>query len=133
VVLRHFIEAQREGRQIDPERVRASEPRLPGTWIARYFDDLKRADVIRREDAGGWLFSRSLDSTDLLRVYAHSHYRLPMRPSQEAHANGIELPAELMALLDHAAQSLDASLATRLDQAYPPATPATRTSEDIRL
>jgi hypothetical protein len=39
----------------------------------------------------------------------------------------------LIALLDLAAQSLDATLGARLDQAYPPAIPATRTSEDIHL
>lgn len=134
VVLRHFIDAQRQGRQVDPESVRASEPRLHSASIARYFADLQRAEVIRREEGGGWLLSRSLDSTDLMRVYAHSHYRLPLRPSQAARANDIELPPELIALLDIAAQSLDASLATRLDRAYPPpATPATQTSEDIRL
>ena len=128
VVLGHFIEAHRQGRSVDPDEVRDSEPRLPRDAIAGYFEDLRRADVIRREEAGGWLLSRSLDSTDLRRVYAHSIYRLPLNPSQDVSAQGLQLPPELVALLDSAAQSLDTTLCTRLDQAYPP---AAATTEDI--
>jgi membrane protein len=132
VVLGCFVEAHRHGRRLDPPSVRASEPYLPTGAIANYFDDLQRAEVIRREEGGGWLLSRSLDTTDLLRIYAHSSYRLPLRPSQEAQAQGVRLPAELIALLDSAAQSLDATLRTRLDLAYPPVTPIINESEDTR-
>lgn len=132
VVLGHFVDAHRQGRKLEPTSMRISEPYLHGGMIAGYFDDLQRADVIRREEGGGWLLSRSLDSTDLLRIYAHSHYRLPLRPAQEAQEQRIRLPPELIALLDTAAQSLNATLGTRLDQAYPPATPATNDSEDLR-
>jgi membrane protein len=132
VVLGCFVDAHRHGRRLDPSSVRASEPYLPTGAIANYFDDLQRAEVIRREEGGGWLLSRSLDTTDLLRIYAHSSYRLPLRPSQEAQAQGVRLPSELIALLDSAAQSLDATLRTRLDLAYPPVTPITKESEDTR-
>jgi membrane protein len=132
VVLGHFVDAHRHGRKLDPTSLRISEPYLPSGLIAGYFEDLQRADVIRREEGGGWLLSRSLDSTDLLRVYAHGHYRLPLRPAQEAQALRIRLPAELIALLETAAQSLNTTLGMRLDQAYPPARPATNDSEDIR-
>lgn len=128
VVLRHFIEAQRAGRLVELDGVRDSEPRLPRDAIAGYFEDLRRADVVRREEGGGWLLSRSLDSTDLRRIYAYSIYRLPLRPSEDVAAQGLQLPPELLALLDTAAQSLDTTLSIRLDQAYPP---TTNTREEV--
>jgi membrane protein len=127
LVLRHFVDAHREGQAVDPEALHAAEPRLPRAAIARYLDDLQRAELIR-PGLGGWLLSRSLDSSDLLRVYAHSHYRLPLHPSQEVQAIGIELPSALIELLDRAARSLDTTLGARLDQAYPAA--STPTTED---
>ena len=119
VVLRHFVEAQREGNSIDPATVRLQEPYLRSAAIACYFDDLQRADLIQRGEAGGWLLSRSLDSTDLLRVYRHSDYRLPLQPVQEAGALGIDLPPALIGLLAEVARMLEETLGTRLDQAFP--------------
>ena len=130
-VLGHFIEAQRVGAQLDPEGVRVRVPQLRYGVIVNYFADLERAEVIRRVEGGGWVLCRSLDSTDLLHVYAHCDYRVPLRPSQDAQAYGLELPVELVALLDSVAQSLDDHLRTRLDVAYPPASPATNASEDL--
>ncbi|WP_114239882.1 YihY family inner membrane protein [Dyella sp. C9] len=118
LVLRHFIDAHRQGVAVDLEVLRGREPRLSRLIIGRYIDDLQRADLIRQAP-GGWLLSRSLDSTDLLRVYAHSHYRLPLRPYEDVQANGIELPEALLALLEQTARSLDVTLGTRLDVAYP--------------
>ncbi|OZB60563.1 MAG: hypothetical protein B7X33_06165, partial [Lysobacterales bacterium 13-68-4] len=91
VVLKHFVEAQRAGGSIDPASVQLAEPYLRSTQVASYFDDLQRADLIQRSESGGWLLSRSLDSTDLLRVYAGTQYRLPLRPAEEAQALGIVL------------------------------------------
>jgi membrane protein len=120
VVLRHFVDAQREGRSIDPATVRLQEPYLRSASIACYFDDLQRADLIQRGEAGGWLLSRSLDSTDLLRVYRHTGYRLPLQPMQEAGALGIDLPPALIQLLAEVARMLEQTLGTRLDHAFPP-------------
>jgi len=130
LVLGHFIDAHREGAQLDPDRVRDRVPQLRLGVVANYFADLERADVIRRVEGGGWVLCRSLDNTDLLRVYAHCDYRVPLRPSEDAQEYGLELPVELVALLDSAAQSLDDCLRTRLDVAYPPVSPATNASED---
>ncbi|WP_049621848.1 YihY family inner membrane protein [Frateuria defendens] len=134
VVLKHFVEAQREGRGIGPAEVRLCEPYLRGAAISGYFEDLQRADLIQRGEEGGWLLSRSLDSTDLLRVYNHSHYRLPMRPMDEARSLGIDLPAALVELLDALADSLKAALGARLDYLYPPvaATAGSATEEPAR-
>jgi membrane protein len=118
VVLRHFIEAHREGRSLEPLHVRAQEPYLRSAAIVGYFDDLQRAGLIQRDAVGGWLLSRSLDSADLLRVYRHSGYRLPLDPTQVATRLQIGLPPELIALLTEAADALAATLGTRLDQAY---------------
>ncbi|GAB3780717.1 YihY family inner membrane protein [Dyella agri] len=119
VVLRHCVDAQRAGRSVDPAVLRANEPRLHSLAIAGYFDDLHRAGLVRRDEAGGWLLARSLDSTDLRRVYTHCGYRLPLEPVRQAAALGLSLPDELLALLDALAGTLDGALGTRLDRAYP--------------
>jgi len=130
VVLRHFIDAQRQGGCVDPASVRASEPYLRSALISACFEDLQQADLIRRGEASGWLLSRSMDSTDLLRLYRHTDFRLPLQPEQEASALGIELPAELLAMLAEVATTLQGQLGTRLDQLYPTTdSPAVTTQE----
>lgn len=119
VVLRHFVDAQRAGRYVDPVSIRKAEPCLHSEAIAAYFDDLQSAGLIHRSEKGEWSLARSLDNTDLLHVYQHSHYRLPLNPAEQVSASGIELPPELLALLTHLAQSLNATLGARLDQVYP--------------
>ncbi|WP_333681924.1 YihY family inner membrane protein [Dyella sp.] len=134
VVLRHFVDAQRAGRFVDPISIREAEPCLRSEAIATYFDDLQRAHLIHRGESGGWSLVRSLDSTDLLHVYRHSGYRLPLNPAEQAAASGIKLPAELLSLLTRLAHSLDTTLGTRLDRVYPvspqaPSRPVTHTQE----
>ena len=125
VVLRHFVDAQRNGVALDPATVRMAEPCLRSESIAAYFEALARAELIHRRESGGWMMARSLDSTDLLRVYCHSGYQLPLNPTQQAAASRIELPPELLAVLDELARSIDTTLGTRLDKVYPVATPST--------
>src|ERR1700754_3429207 len=110
----------------DPGRVhraivRVRDPYLPSNAIAGYFEDLQRADMIQRGEAGGWLLTRSLDCTELLRVYRCTSYRLPLHPREQVERLGIYLPTELLVLLDHLAAALDATLGVRLDQLFPPA------------
>jgi membrane protein len=131
VVLRHFVESHRKGCSVDPATVRLQEPYLRSASIACYFDDLQRADLIQRGEAGGWLLSRSLDSTDLLRVYRHTGYRLPLQPVQEAAALGIELPPELLTMLAELATVLEAKLGVRLDQIYPVTAPPAVDTEEL--
>jgi membrane protein len=119
VVLRHFVDAQRAGRCVSPLSIREAEPCLRSEAIATYFDDLMRAGLIHRSDTGGWSLVRSLDSTDLLHVYQHSGYRLPLNPAEQIAASGIELPPELLSLLTRLSHTLDATLGTRLDKVYP--------------
>jgi len=119
VVLRHFVDAQRAGVCVDPAVVRMREPYLRSGLIAAYFDDLRRAGLIRPGETGGWLLCRSLDSTDLLRIYAHAGYRLPLKPAEEVAQLGLDLPAELIGLLIKVAAALNAQLGTRLHQAFP--------------
>ena len=120
VVLRHFVDAQRLGLSVDPAGVRAREPYLNNVMIAEYFDALGQADLIQRSESGGWLLSRSLDSTDLLRVYQNAEYRLPLRPREQAAAFGIELPTALLTLLGELAELLETKMNASLDQVYPP-------------
>jgi membrane protein len=127
VVLRHFIDAQRAGRSVDSAAIRAAEPCLRSTAIVTYFEDLSRAGLIQRNENGYWLLTRSLDTTDLLHVYRYNRYRMPLNPVEQATAAGIDLPAELLALLAKVAHALHASLGTHLDKVYPVEAPVSRT------
>src|SRR5574337_533197 len=130
VVLGMFVDAQRRGESVDLADVRLHAPYLSAGAIGSHFDDLQQADLIQRGEAGGWLLSRSLDSTDLLRLYGCTRCRLPLRPLEEAASMGIELPSELLQLLDDLGAALQTKLGTRLDQIYPPsADPAADTEE----
>ena len=120
VVLGHFISAQRSGDTVDQATVRLCEPYLHRGTIADYFFELEQADLIKQSELGSWLLCRSLDSTDLLRVYEHSRYRLPLNPVQEAAELGIELRSPLLALLAALADEVATTLATRLNTVYPP-------------
>jgi membrane protein len=119
VVLRHFIDAQRAGRSVDPAAIRAVEPCLRSTAIVTYFEDLSRAGLIQRSESGRWLLARSLDSTDLLHVYRYNRYRMPLNPIEQASVAGIELPPELLSLLTKVSNALHATLGTHLDKVYP--------------
>ncbi|MEW9624965.1 YihY family inner membrane protein [Rhodanobacter geophilus] len=124
VVLRHFVDAQRRGESVAPASICASEPRLRGAPVAAYFDDLVRAGLIQRNEAGGWLLSRSLDSADLLRVYQHTRYRLPLQPAQEAAELKLELPQELLAMLAELAAVMRSTLGASLAHVFPAASAA---------
>jgi len=131
VVLRVFVDAQRHGECVDVAEVRLRAPCLSAGAISSYFDDMQLADLIQRGESGGWLLSRSLDSTDLLRLYRCTHHRLPLDPVGEASALGIELSPELLVMLDELATVLQAKLGTRLDQIYPPAADPTADAEEL--
>jgi membrane protein len=132
VVLRHFVAAQRCGMSVDPTTLRLREPYLRSHIIAEYLHDLQRAEMIRRSETGGWLLSRSLDSTDLLRLYRCTSYLLPLHPRAQVEALGISLPPGLLTMLDGLAAALDATMSAHLDQIYPPDDSASisRTTEE---
>ena len=130
VVLGHFIQAQRQGGKVTPDSVRAEEPRLHRVSIVDYFGDLQRAELIKGEVGGGWMLVRSLDSTDLMRVYAHCSYRVPLHPGEEARMHDLRLPPALLSLLDEAAKSLCHNLHQTLDTAYPLGAPASTLSKE---
>lgn len=131
VVVKHFVQAQRAGTCVDQAGLRASEPYLRSPLIASYFDSLQEADLIQRGENGGWLLSRSLDSTDLLRIYRHADYRLPLHPVQEVESLGIELPPELLAMLTELAEALQQKLGARLNQIYPPTAAGAAETEEF--
>lgn len=119
VVLGHFIGAQRSGETVSQTGVRQREPYLHRGMIIDYFFELEQAELITQADPGRWLLSRSLDSTDLLRVYGHSRYRLPLNPVEEAAELGIELPTPLLSLLAALADEVATTLTTPLNTVYP--------------
>lgn len=120
VVLKHFIGAHREGGSVDPALICVREPYLRSSSVTCFFADLQRADLIQRGESGGWLLTRSVDATDLLRVYEHADYRLPLDPVAQANSLGIALPQELLCVLQSLAETLKMKLGVRLDQTFPP-------------
>jgi membrane protein len=120
LVLRHLVDAQRAGRSVSQASLQLSEPMLHGDAIAEYLEELAQAELVKRDESGGWLLRRSSDSTDLTHIYCHTRYRLPLEPVEEAAALGVKLPPALLALLDALADSLETKLGTRLDQIFPP-------------
>ncbi|MHC1479652.1 YihY family inner membrane protein [Frateuria aurantia] len=119
VVLGHFVTAQRQGRPLTVAEVNHAEPALSRHDTAGYFEDLDRSGIIRCSPDDGWVMIRSLDSTQLLRLYRDVHYRLPLSPREEIEQRGINLPEELMAVLDTLAAQLRGSLAVSLERIFP--------------
>ncbi len=119
VVLGHFVQAQREGRALSAAEVNRAEPALSRVDTEGYFDDLERGGIIRGGRAEGWLMIRSLDTTQLLRLYRDVHYRLPLSPREEIEQRGIQLPETLMTVLDTLALQLRGALAVSLEQIFP--------------
>jgi membrane protein len=130
-VLQRFVETHRDGRGVDQAQVQAQEPYLRNVLIEDYFDELCKADLIRVDENGFWMLCRSLDSTDLLRVYQSSQYHLPLEPVALSQKLGIGLSPALLALLAELAESVRARLHTRLDQAYPLAADATEDRTEV--
>jgi membrane protein len=76
-VVQRFAEAQRTGEALDDAALRARERFLTADLLQRYLDDLQRAGLIRRAEAGGWLVARDLDSVCADDLFHAGRYRLP--------------------------------------------------------
>lgn len=127
VVLRHFVEAQRRGEGVEVDGLCRAESRLCGARVLAYFDELQNTGLIQRGD-NGWLLSRSLDSTDLLRLYQQGRYRLPLQPRDMARELGLHLPEALLAMLAELGAALQAGLGHTLTQIYPLPAPSNEIS-----
>jgi membrane protein len=118
-VVNHFVDAQREGLGLHTEDLRRRERFLTDDLLQRYLSDLHAAGMVQRTDFGEWVLARSLDSVTLFDLYESGLYRLPLTvaPADTARC---QLPAALNQLVARVAGDLQAALAVRLDEIFPP-------------
>ncbi len=112
-VLRHFADAQRTGDGLTGAKLSERERFLTTDLLRRYLDDLERAALIRRSEAGEWMLARDLDSVSLADLLASGDYRLPADAVTLQRA-AADLPAEARVALRHAETSLRQNLAVPL-------------------
>jgi membrane protein len=115
-VLAHFVAAQRDGRALHSQDLRALEPFLSDDLVQRYLSDLSNAGLIRRGEDAAWALTCDLSTTTLYDVYAHCEYRLP---SGAGFPGGVDAVAER--LLDEANAAVRDRLRVRLNEIFPPA------------
>jgi membrane protein len=77
-VLGHFVDAQRVGRGLVADDLRAREAFLDDNLTQRYLADLCRAGLIQRSESGEFVLVRDPASTTLFDLYAATNYRLPL-------------------------------------------------------
>lgn len=123
-LLKHFVDAQRHGRALDEESLIACERFVSADLLQRYLGDLHNAGLIQRTENDEWVMMRSLDTATLVEIYQAGRYRLPLDDALLVeYSQG--LPAPLREHLARLAQSLRASLGTRLSDLFflPPPAP----------
>lgn len=116
-VMRDFIDAQRDGRELRTAELMYNHPYLSDALAQRYLSGLVAADIIHRTDSGGWVLVRDVAITTLADIYESGAYRIP--------ADCIEVPRAvrddslhlLQALRDKIRHGLDVPLA----EVFPPA------------
>jgi membrane protein len=119
-VLAHFAQAQRDGRGLSADELRAREPFLSDDLTQRYLGDLDRANLIRRSERGDFVLARDLASISLYDLYVDSGYRIPLQEPLPEGRDGVP-DALATQRLAEAARGLRASLATPLSEIFPAA------------
>lgn len=117
-VVKQFVAAQREGRELDAGDLRERERFISDDLLKRCVDDLAGVGLIRQTDSMGWTLVRSLDSADLATVYEAGEYRIPLDTGSMARWNA-SLPPPMRSMLVELAEQMRAHLETPLDRLYP--------------
>ncbi|HET6631347.1 MAG TPA: YihY family inner membrane protein [Rhodanobacteraceae bacterium] len=129
-VLRHFVEAQREGRGLHSDELCAREEYLSDDLLQRYLGDMQEARLIERSEDGDWMLMRSLDTATLADVYETGEYRLPLEPGIMAKW-GADLPPPLREVLNATVDTLRRQLGAQLAGAFPrPESPSSSTTAE---
>lgn len=76
-VMRDFIDAQREGRELRTAQLMDNHPYLSDALAQRYLSGLVAADIIHRTEAGAWVLVRDVAVTTLADIYESGDYRIP--------------------------------------------------------
>lgn len=118
-VMRDFIDAQRDGRQLRTADLMRGRPYLSDTLAQRYLAGLAGAGIIHRTESGAWVLARDIASTTLADLYESGDYRIP--------TGDIRLPDdghdEALRLLNGLRDDIRAGLDVRLAEVFPPAPP----------
>ncbi len=116
-LLAAMADAQQRGVGMDNSALRAALPFLSEDILTRYLDELERARLLRRDELGEWLLTRSLHGVRLADLYAAGRYRLPASSALLASA-AQGLPTLLAVQLEDLGRSVEAGLAGDLNSLY---------------
>lgn len=119
-VLARFVAAQRVGKGLKSEDLRAAEPFLTDDLLQRYLGDLHRAGVIQRGELGEWMVVRDLSGVHLLEIYEEGGYRLPLSADP---VDGV-VSAAAAARMDDLAARMRKALEMPLAEVFPPDVPS---------
>ena len=115
-VVESLVAAQRDGRGLHSDTLRADWRFLTDDMMQNYLSDLYRADIVRRTEQGEWVLMRDPAVADLAVVYELGRYRVPIGPQAGAAAT---VSAEVSAFLQRARNALGLALATPLAEIFP--------------
>ncbi|WP_293705911.1 YihY family inner membrane protein [Stenotrophomonas sp. UBA7606] len=73
-----FREARVSGQSLDEERILQLEPMLTDSLLQQLLEIMEQINLLRRDEQGGWLLSRDLDSVSLDELYVSSQLRIPV-------------------------------------------------------
>jgi membrane protein len=119
-VLARFAAAQRTGRGLGSEALRAAEPFLTDDLLQRYLADLHRVGLIQRGELGEWMVVRDLSGIDLWEIYEEGGYRLPLSVEPAAGAISAAAAERLADLSARLREALEMPLA----EVFPPDVPS---------
>jgi len=81
IILDHFAEAQRTGKDLHSNELRQREGFLTEELVTRYLIDLQKIGVLQRTEQASWVMTRTLSSITLLELYEAGQYRWPAKLS----------------------------------------------------
>lgn len=116
-VVQQLLAAQREGRGLHSNALRAALPFLNDDALQGHLAALHGADLARRSESGEWLLSRDPATATLARAYEIGRYRVPLE-SATALPGGCDPAPELLRRLRG---DLGAALAMPLAGIFPAA------------
>jgi len=77
-LLEHLWQAQQKGQGLTELALFKLEPDAGDDQIQQLLENLRQADVLRRDEAGEWVLVRDLSQFSIADLYASGHYVMPL-------------------------------------------------------